>query len=356
MKKLLALLLVLSMVLALAACGGSSTPETQAPTETAATTEAEETVGVPEFHQYVYVEDRGDFEVTWTFTQVANVYSLDEYNGMSGETTTHGIDEVTDNGDGTITTGAWSDSDSNKSEFFNPNGECTWIITGDSTFEPVNAGEVSSNEGSVNPGQYTFVDGETTWLVKIMGNGGCEIVETNTQTGDEIKTHTVRNYDGEEVAWKDNGNETFETNEWEPEEREDNKPELASPNGVINWKVVDAENNLVEPTEKVETSTIAYGAYHYTDYDGNLWAIMIMGNGDCTIQPNDADGNIIMREEGGPVEYKTNGFRINDDGTFTTFPMQDPTDIPEFLAGTEEGMATWRIVNAENMLVDLVWE
>lgn len=356
MKKLLALLLALAMVFALAACGSGETVDT-APSETQpAETEPTETEPVVEyeFAQYTYVEDRGDFEVTWIFTVMGEVYSLEEINGMSGGDDIHGVTTYTDNGDGTITTGPWTDADSNKSDFFEPDGTCTWILGEDGkSFEPVNAGESSGSEGSVNPGQYTYVDGDTTWVIKIMGNGSCVIDETDTASGEVIKEHTTRESD-QGNGWTDNGNGTFETNEWEPEEREDNKVALASPNGVTNWKVVDAENGLVEPTEKVEENTIAYGAYHYTDAEGNLYSVMIMGNGDCTIQPNDADGNIMMREEGGPVEYKAEGFEVNADGTFTTLAMVDQSDIPAFLEG--DGTATWRITDAENMTVELVTE
>lgn len=202
MKKLIALLLVLTMALALVACGGNSTPETQAPTEAAETTEAPtEEAAVPEFHQWTFEEDRGDLKVTWTLTVIGDsVFSLDEYNSMSGETTTHGLDEcVIDLDAGTVDTGAWSDSDSNKSEFFAPNGACQWVITGEGAFEPANLDEVSSstNEGGVNPGKYVI--GDTGWNLMLKGSG-----EYALQEGESDDTLTG-------AQWTDNGDGTITT-------------------------------------------------------------------------------------------------------------------------------------------------
>ncbi|MBQ8835370.1 MAG: hypothetical protein IJ001_10700 [Oscillospiraceae bacterium] len=196
MKKLFALLLALTMVFALVACGGNAAKETEAPTE-APTEASTEEIAVPEFHQYTYIEDRGDFEVRWVLTIIGDVYSLDESNGLSGETVTHGIDEVTDNGDGTITTGPWSDADSNKSEFFAPNGICTWVITGEDTFEPVNAGESSGeDEGGIKPGKYAI--GDTGWYLMLKGNGqyGLQEGENEALNG---------------ASWTDNGDGTVTT-------------------------------------------------------------------------------------------------------------------------------------------------
>lgn len=349
MKKLLALFLALTLVLCLAACGGSTeaAPETtQAPAE-----ETTEAAGVPLF--YSYTEDRGDFKIEWSLLlNPDGTYIMSEVHGLSGETTNHTGKTWTDNGDGTITTGPW-DVAADVSDFMEKDGSCTWIVDG-VTATPVNADAGSDSESSVNPGQYTFADGETTWLVKIMGNGSCIIVETNTESGEELREHTVKlNEDG--LGWIDNGDGTFETNEWEEAEQGDPMPRMAAPNGVVTWKVVDAENALVEPTEPAkEESAIAYGAYHYTDAEGNNWNILVMGNGNCAIQPADADGNGLVGEDGSQIEYMTNGFRVNDDGTFTTFPFQDTSEIPAFLADGEDGMATWRIVDAENMIVEKV--
>lgn len=203
MKKLFALILALTLVLALAACTSNEPAETQPketqPKETQPQeTEPEETQPEIEFAQYTYVEDRGDFKVTWVFTRINDAYSLDETNGMSGETVTHGISEITYNEDGTLTTGEWSDADSNKSEFFAPNGVCTWIIGEDGkTFKPVNEGEgSSSNEGSVNPGKYAI--GDTGWNLMLKGSGEFMLQDPDGN-----------NYDGTE--WTDNGDCTVTT-------------------------------------------------------------------------------------------------------------------------------------------------
>lgn len=350
MKKMLALFLALALILTLAACGAKAEPApTEAPTE--ASTEAPTEAAAPLF--YKYSEDRGDFKIEWTLLlNPDGTYLMDEVHGLSGETTSHSGKSWTDNGDGTITTGPW-DVSADVSDFMEKDGSATWVIDGINA-TPVNAGAAEENESSVNPGQYTFVDGETTWLLKIMGNGSCILVEVNTASGEELKEHTVvLNPAGQ--GWTDNGDGTFETGEWEEAEREDNKPRMSAPNGMVTWKVVDPENKLVEPTEAAKKENeIAYGAYHYTDSEGGSWNILVMGNGNCAIQPAGSEGNGLKDDGGNPVEYMTNGFRVNDDGTFTSFPFQDTSLIPAFLADGEDGMATWRIVDAENMIVEEV--
>lgn len=306
--------------------------------------------------KYTYIESKGPGDFQWDVLLMGNGNCRIDETNPSGEVTEHVASGWTDNGDGTVTTGEWEDSSGNKSDFFKPNGEATWKINADGTCEPVAEGEGGGAAASaVNPGKYTYVDGDTTWEVKVMGNGTCVVSELKTATGEVIKEHTTKgSADG--AGWVDNGDGTFETDEWEPEEREDNKVSLASPNGVTTWKIVDAANSLIEPTEKKEESTVQYGRYIYNDAaSGEHWAVMIMGNGDCTLQPVDAEGNIIMNAEGRPDDHTTKGFKINDDGTFTTFAMEDTSNIPAFLTG-EDGMATWKIVDAANMIVELVAE
>lgn len=305
--------------------------------------------------KYTYSENRGDFTIEWTIQLNGNgSFVLTEVHGLSGNVTEHTGAAWTDNGNGTVTTGEWDNHDVDKSEFFKPTGECTWIINEDGTCEP---GEAPAAAAAVNPGKYTYVDGETTWEVKIMGNGTCVISEINTASGEVIKEHTTRG-SAEGKGWVDNGDGTFETDEWEPEEREDNKVSLASPNGVTTWKIVDAENSLVEPSEKKEEeSSIEYGRYLYHDVERDeYWAIMIMGNGNCTIQAVDAQGELLKDENDQIMDYPAKGFRVNDDGTFTNFSMEDESKIPEFLSSGENGMATWKIVDAENKIVEMVVE
>ena len=303
--------------------------------------------------KYTYIESKGPGDFQWDVLLMGNGNCRIDETNPSGEVTEHTASGWTDNGDGTVTTGEWENHDVNKSDFFKPNGEATWKINADGTCEPVAEG--SGAASAVNPGKYTYTDGGTTWEVKIMGNGTCVVSELNAATGEVIKEHTTRgSADGK--GWTDNGDGTFETDEWEPEEREDNKVALASPNGVTTWKVVDAAGSLIEPTEKKETSPVEYGRYLYHDTARDeYWAVMIMGNGSCTIQKVTADGELI-KVDGQMLDYPTKGFRLNDDGTFTSFSMEDESNIPEFLSGGENGIATWKIVDAANKVVELVVE
>ena len=305
--------------------------------------------------KYTYAEDHGAFQITFDVLLMGNGNCrIDETHGMSGNVTEHVASGWTDNGDGTVTTGEWEDSSGDKSDFFKPNGEAVWKINADGTCEPVVEEKEEAPASSVNPGKYMYVDGETTWEVKIMGNGNCVVSELNTATSEVIKEHTTRG-SAEAKGWVDNGDGTFETDEWEPEEREDNKPKFASPNGVTNWKVTG--DGTCEPTEKKEeASSVAYGRYLYHDTTRDeYWAVMIMGNGNCTIQKVDANGELIKVNDQ-IMDYPAKGFRVNDDGTFTSFSMQDETNIPEFLSGTENGIATWKVVDAEKKIVEMVVE
>lgn len=304
--------------------------------------------------KYTYIESKGPGDFQWDILLMGNGNCRIDETNPGGEVTEHIASGWTDNGDGTVTTGEWEDSDVNKSDFFKPNGEAVWKINADGTCEPVAEGEGGGAASAINPGKYTYVDGDTTWEVKVMGNGTCVVSEMSTATGDVIKEHTTKgSADG--AGWVDNGDGTFETDEWEPEEREDNKVSLASPNGVTTWKVVDAANSLIEPTEKKEAAaSVEYGRYLYHDESRDeYWAVMIMGNGDCTIQKVTADGELI-KIDGELLDYPSKGFRVNDDGTFTTFAMEDESNAPEFLS--EGGMATWKVVDAANKVVEMVVE
>ena len=317
--------------------------------------EAAETTGIAA-GKYTYIESKGPGDFQWDVLLMGNGNCRIDETNPGGEVTEHIASGWTDNGDGTVTTGEWENSDVNKSDFFKPNGEAIWKINADGTCEPVAEGEGggAAATSAVNAGKYTFVDGETTWEVKIMGNGNCVVSELNTASGEVIKEHTTRG-SADAKGWVDNGDGTFETDEWEPEEREDNKPRLASPNGVVTWKVTG--DGTCEPTEKKEeASAVAYGAYRYHDTARNeYWSVMIMGNGTCVIQVATEEGKPVIGDNG-PIEYKTKGFRVNDDGTFTNFAIEDGYEIPEFLSAGESGMATWKIVDAANKVVEMVVE
>ncbi|MGN0773851.1 MAG: hypothetical protein ACI4MP_08710 [Candidatus Ventricola sp.] len=73
-------------------------------------------------------------------------------------------------GNGYFTTGAWEDAEAEKPAFCNPDGSANWKMNEDGTIEP--AGEDMSQPGAaINPGKYSYIDGENTWEVMIAGNG-----------------------------------------------------------------------------------------------------------------------------------------------------------------------------------------
>lgn len=312
---------------------------------------------------YSYSEPRGDFNIEWKIVlNKGGDFVLEETHGLSGNVTNHTGKEWTDNGDGTFTTGAW-DADDNKSEFFRPNGEADWKIVDaeNMVVEPI-GGEGTeggaANGNAINPGKYIFVDGDVTWEVLLMGNGNCRVDMYDSATYGQDGVEAVKSHETKD-GWTDNGDGTFETGEWAPEERDDPHPseQFSAPNGVTTWKLTgeDGDPIPVEPTEKVETNSIEYGAYFWMDEENDtLYAIMIMGNGDCVIQPRQKDDpEKVIGEQGNFLEYKTKGFRINDDGTFTNFAFDDSVEeLPPFITGS--GMCTWRIVDPEAKTLELV--
>lgn len=310
---------------------------------------------------YTYSEPRGDFDIEWKIVlNKGGDFVLEETHGLSGNVTSHTGKEWTDNGDGTFTTGAW-DEDDNKSEFFRPNGEADWKIVDaeNKVVEPIggeDAGQAA--EGAINPGKYIYVNGDITWEILLMGNGNCRVDQYDSATYGQDGVEAVASHETQD-GWTDNGDGTFETGEWGPEERNDPHPsdEFSAPNGVTTWKLTgeDGDPIPVEPTEKVENNSIEYGAYYWMDEEHDtLYAIMIMGNGDCVIQPRQKDDpEKVIGEQGNFLQYKTKGFRINDDGTFTNFAFDESvTEMPPFITGN--GMCTWKIVDPVNKTVELV--
>ncbi|MCQ2501764.1 MAG: hypothetical protein MJ117_10525, partial [Lachnospiraceae bacterium] len=81
-----------------------------------------------------------------------------------------------DLGNGYFATGAWEEADAKKPEFLAEDGTGIWKMNEDGSIEP--AGEDQSEAGAtVNPGKYSYVDGDVTWEVMIAGNGNCNLSE-----------------------------------------------------------------------------------------------------------------------------------------------------------------------------------
>lgn len=375
MKKVLAIALALAMVVALAACGNKTTTDAdnlaveQPPVgQNAESTTNEDSTAVPENAEnadnadgaddsgvsagvepgkYIYQEN--DF-ITWEVLLMENgSCTLNEI--MRDEPTEYVTEGWTDLGNGYFQTGAWEDSSAEKSDFFAPNGINTWKVTGDGTCEPADESEVnSSDSNAVAPGKYLYTTDEYVWEIMIMGNGNCRVDQyaadtynTGSDAVEALKSHTTTD------GWTDNGDGTFDTGAWEEAEQGDGYPsDLTAPNGITTWKVTG--DGLCEPTEKVEAVEVSYGKYTYKDEDsGETWAVLIMGNGNCSMQLLDDQGEVVE-------EHVCKGFRINDDGTFTNYTWDDEQEgydaekIPAFCTG-QYGMCTWKIVDAENFIV-----
>lgn len=255
MKKILAILLALAMVLALAACGSAAqapaqqpaaeepaAPATEAPVE--APEEPTPAASVPA-GTYMYYEDKGDMGATpWTLElREDGSCTITEANMHIGDQI-HDC-EWTDNGDGSFVTGAWvGGANGPKSDFFAEDGSCTWTLGEDGLVNPVDgipsltkeayeqiAAAASSDKpdgppangpegesgppanGPVGPiaaGTYTYEEdkgdmGVIPWTVEIREDGTCTITEKNDHIGDQIH----------ECTWTDNGDGTFTTGAWE---------------------------------------------------------------------------------------------------------------------------------------------
>jgi len=291
---------------------------------------------------YSYSEDRGDFKVDWTLIlNEDGTYTLEEVHGLSGNLTTHTGKEWTDNGDGTLTTGAW-DVDENKSEFFKPNGECTWILNSDGTMTPADAGGAAETTG-VKAGKYTYIEvkgpGNFQWDVLLMGNGNCRIDETNPSG--EVTEHVA-------AGWVDNGDGTVTTGEWE--NKEVNKSDFFKPTGEATWKI--NEDGTCEPVTgdaPAATTEVNPGKYTYIEAKGPgnfQWDVLIMGNGNCRIDETNPSGEV--------TEHVASGWTDNGDGTVTTGEWEN-SDVNKSDFFKPNGEATWKI-NADGTCEPVVEE
>lgn len=88
--------------------------------------------------------------------------------------TTYTASGWTDLGNGYFATGEWEDADAEKPAFCAADGSANWKMNADGTVEP--AGEDMSEAGAaLNPGKYSYVDGDNTWEIMIAGNGSCRL-------------------------------------------------------------------------------------------------------------------------------------------------------------------------------------
>lgn len=362
MKKVLALVLSLIMVMVLAACGQEEADSTGSTNNTDSLAENQADVPTSESSPTVpsntestgiqagsYIYQENDF-IKWEVVLMDNgACTLNEF--MHEDSTGYVTEGWTDLGNGYFQTGAWADSSAEKSDFFAPNGIATWKVTGDGTCEPADESEINgSGSLAVAAGKYLYTTDEYVWEILVMGNGTCRLDQyaadtynTSSDAEEAIKSHTTTD------GWTDNGDGTFDTGAWEEAEQGDDYPsDLTAPNGITTWKVTG--DGLCEPTEKAEASGVAYGQYFYTDeVSGETWAVLIAEDGSCSMQLLDEQGNVAE-------EYICKGYRLNDDGTFTNYIWDetqegyDEDKIPAFCTG-QYGMCTWQIIDPENFIV-----
>ena len=296
--------------------------------------------------KYTYEEDRGDFKIVWEVMLMGNgSFKISETHGLSGLVTEHTGAAWTDNGDGTATTGEWDNKEVDKSEFFKPTGECTWIINADGTCAPADAGEAGGETTGteVNPGKYTYIEskgpGDFKWEVLLMGNGNCRIDET--KPSGEVTEH-------EAAGWVDNGDGTVTTGEWT--NKEVDKSDFFKPTGEATWKInADGTCEPVSGDAPAATTEVNPGKYTYIESKGPgdfKWEVLLMGNGNCRIDETKPSGEVTEHEAAGWVD--------NGDGTVTTGEWTNKeVDKSDFFKPT--GEATWKI-NADGTCEPVVEE
>lgn len=277
MKKFLALLLALCMVLALAACGpaaddaSSPSPDpVTSPESTVDPTPEAPTASVPA-GTYVYNEDKGNMGVTpWTVELkedgTCTITEKNEHVGDQVHTCTW-----TDNGDETFSTGAWDGgADGPKSDFFADDGSADWEMVDEDTCQPVdgtpslegaaleaalasgsnmdspdappaNGPETGDQppaddpDGAVSAGTYSYEEdkgemGIVPWVVELKEDGTCTITEKNEHIGDQVHTCT----------WTDNGDGTFTTGAWDGG-ADGPKSDFFGEDGSATWRTVGSD-------------------------------------------------------------------------------------------------------------------
>lgn len=143
LKRSLAIMLALCMIIALAACGGAQNPEEKVSSEAETVTETEAisegTIAAGTF-SFTYVDEYGDkTEFTITTKDTGKAYVM--YDGALGSKTLN-ADEWVDNGDGSITIGTLSED--LRLDFVAEDGKTTWVIDG----------EKASPKGYVEPTEF----------------------------------------------------------------------------------------------------------------------------------------------------------------------------------------------------------
>lgn len=101
-------------------------------------------------------------------------------NGQQNIGTTHVAAGWSDLGNGYFSTGEWAEVTDAMPAFCAADGSATWKMNEDGSIEP--AGEDMSVTGAtVNPGKYSYVDGDVTWEVMIAGNGNTQLTEITAE-------------------------------------------------------------------------------------------------------------------------------------------------------------------------------
>ena len=192
MKKILAIALALTMLLALAACGQNSAPaETSAPTtpttEPAVETAAPITAGN---YNFAYVDIYGDTSRVTVRLNEDGSFDIMTL-GAIGVANVHGI-EWTDNGDGTFTTGALLEIPA--ADFFGADGSVTWTLIDDQkNMIPVGYVEPTEFEEKPEPTEEVLPENmykyketaflPTDWTLEILDDGTFKLSETNPVVG-----------------------------------------------------------------------------------------------------------------------------------------------------------------------------
>jgi len=345
MKKALALILALCLLLGLTACGTAQTAPTEAAETPVAETPVAETPAteeqVPEDRVYTYTESCGDFNIEWTVTLCGNgTFVLTEVHGLSGETTNHAGLNWVDNGDGTVSTGAWYNYDCDKSGFFAFDGSCTWILAENGTCEPDGSNVVA--EGAVAPGKYSYDENRgdfvVTWTIYLNGNGSCNVEEYHGMSG-ETKTY-------ETEGWTDNGDGTATTGAWLTV---GDKSEFFAPNGVATWVINN--DGTCEPIAEggaQEAAGLQPGKYTFTDATPRgttVIEVLLMGNGNCRID--------VTEPETETVAHNVDGFTDLGNGYFETGALLDgePGFPMDFFA--PNGACVWHITDQAAAVIEV---
>ena len=214
MKKILAILLALGMVLSLTACS------TSAPEESASTGNVSSNAFASVAGEYTYEESLPFGSVPWVLTLAEDgSYSL-SVTKPTGDSYVYTGNYAVDGS--TVVTGApVEDTADIEADFFNSDFSCAWIISPDGTMTPEQAGngDGSSNldgmdfsnislQGDVEPADAignTYIYEETNaefgfttaWELTFADESSCTLFEPNDMMGDTTYSCTYTYADGQ---------------------------------------------------------------------------------------------------------------------------------------------------------------